>query len=142
MEKYITFLAVQFPAMSVFATFFISSSSPFKVTFTHASIKNDFSQCQLNPMPTSVLFKKNKLFLSFRMASWSLHDCHVLKNQQNKEDLLHNQLKVINKFVVLRIFSGNHKIAGGVRIHICFTANGFQSVSTKPSAYQCFILKK
>ena len=58
------FLAAQFPAISVFATFFVSSSPPFKVTFTYASIKNDFSRCQLNPVPTSVLFfKKNYFYL-------------------------------------------------------------------------------
>ena len=52
------------------------------------------------------------------MTSWVLHDCHVLRNKQNKEDLLHNQLKVMNKFVISGIFNMNHKVAGGVRIHI------------------------
>ena len=62
MGKYITFLAAQFPAMSVFVTFFVSSSPPSRVIFTYASLKNDFSQCQLNPVPTSILLKKKKLF--------------------------------------------------------------------------------
>ena len=109
------------------------------MTFTYASLKNDFSQPQLNPVPTSVLFYKKKLFLSFRMAGWFLHDCHILRNKQSKDDLLQNQLKGMNKFVISGIFSPNHKVAGGVRIHIYFIANRFQSVSTKPSAYQCFI---
>ena len=96
MRNYITFLAAQFPVMSVFATFFVRSSPPFKLTLIYASLKNDFSQCQLNPVATSVLFIKNKLFLAFRMASWFLlHDCHVLRNKQNEEDLLHNQLNVM-----------------------------------------------
>ena len=56
MGKYITFLAATFPATPVFGTFFVSSSPPLKVTFIYASLKNDFSQCQLNPVPTSVLF--------------------------------------------------------------------------------------
>ena len=76
------------------------------------------------------------------MASWFLHDCHVLGNKQNKEDLLHNQLKIMNKFGISGIFSPNHKVVGGVRIHIRFIANGFQSVSTKPKAYKFLILKK
>ena len=57
------------------------------------------------------------------MASWFLHDCHVLRNKQNKEDLLHNQFKVMNKFIISGIFSPYHKVAGSVRIHICFIAN-------------------
>ena len=48
----------------------------------------------------------------------------------------------MNKFVISGVFSPNHKVAGGVRTHICFIANQFQSVSTKPRAYQCFILEK
>ena len=77
-----------------FCHFFVSSSPPFKVTLTYTSLKNDFSQCQLNPAPTSVLFfLKKKLFLSFKMASWFLHDCHVLRNKQNKDDLLHNLIE-------------------------------------------------
>ena len=93
MGKYIIFLAAQFTAISVFITFFVSSSPPFKVTFTYAPLKNDFSQCQLNPVPTSVLSFKKKLFLSFKMTSWFLHGCHVLRNKQNKEDLLRNLIE-------------------------------------------------
>ena len=60
---YILFLAAQFPVMSVFVTFFVSSPPPFKVTFTYASLKNDFSWCQLNPVPTIVLFFKKMIFI-------------------------------------------------------------------------------
>ena len=87
------FLPAQFPAISVFAILFVSSSPPFKVTFTYALLKNDFSRCQLNPVPTSVLFFKKKLFLSFKMTSWFLHDCHILRNKQNKEDLPDNLIE-------------------------------------------------
>ena len=59
------FLAAQFPVLSAF---FVSSSPPFKVTFTYASLKNDFSQCQLNPVPTSILLKKKKNF--FSLLGW------------------------------------------------------------------------
>ena len=52
-----------------------------------------FSRCQLNPVPISVFFWIKKLFLSFKMASWFLHDCHVLRNKQNNEDLLHNLIE-------------------------------------------------
>ena len=49
-------LAAQFSATSVFGTFFVSSSPPFKLTFTYVSLRNYFIQCQLNPVPTSVPF--------------------------------------------------------------------------------------
>ena len=49
-------LAAQFSAMSVFGTFFVSTSPPFKLAFTYVSLRNYFIQCQLNPAPTSVPF--------------------------------------------------------------------------------------
>ena len=87
-------LATQYPALSVFATFFVSSSPPFKMKFTYASLKNDFSRCQLNPVPTGVLFlkKKTNYFYLLRWLAGS-YMTHVLRNKQNKEDLLHNLIE-------------------------------------------------